>query len=443
MVFSGNGPIEIEGKTYRENRDRPNANFEQVTGGFFAVTGQRLLEGRTFTDRRSRRAPAGGHRQRRVRAEALRHRERARPPVPHRGRQRPPAGPVADDRRRRVDGPDARAVQQPGRRRHRLLRAVLREPVRSGPAGPLRQPVRDRHREAARRPARGRHGGAAPSAQSPRSIRTCRSTSSARRSSSIEGFVAQNRIIATMFSIFGVVAIVLASVGIYGVMSFSVNQRRQEFGVRMALGAHYSRILRMVLRQGAVQLALGSRARRRPGADAGHAGGRRHSEHPVRRQRPRSADLRDGHRGDHERVARGDAGARPPRHAGRSDDRAPRGIATTTPNDPTPHSQGKRFDRPGKGHQQACWPSFTPLFGPFPLGVGGWKLGVVVVVSRIAKYLLRTESSHQSLKRLSKGRLRCCKPCRLRGDPGRGQKFDDVKCRRSRGIGWRLHRREE
>ena len=56
----------------------------------------------------------------------------------------------------------------------------------------------------------------------------------------VEGFVAQNRMIATMFSIFGVVAIVLASVGMYGVMSFSVNQRRQEFGVRMALGAHYS-----------------------------------------------------------------------------------------------------------------------------------------------------------------------------------------------------------
>jgi putative ABC transport system permease protein len=72
-----------------------------------------------------------------------------------------------------------------------------------------------------------------------------------------ESFVAQNRIIATMFSIFGVVAIVLASVGMYGVMSFSVNQRRQEFGVRMALGAHYNRILRMVLGQAAVQLALG------------------------------------------------------------------------------------------------------------------------------------------------------------------------------------------
>jgi ABC-type antimicrobial peptide transport system permease subunit len=60
-----------------------------------------------------------------------------------------------------------------------------------------------------------------------------------------------------MFSIFGVVAMVLASVGMYGVMSFSVNQRRQEFGVRMALGAHYGRILQMVLRQGIVQLAIG------------------------------------------------------------------------------------------------------------------------------------------------------------------------------------------
>ena len=49
MAFSGSGPIEIDGKTYRDNRDRPNANFEQVSGGYFAVTGQKLLEGRSFT----------------------------------------------------------------------------------------------------------------------------------------------------------------------------------------------------------------------------------------------------------------------------------------------------------------------------------------------------------------------------------------------------------
>ena len=72
-----------------------------------------------------------------------------------------------------------------------------------------------------------------------------------------EVFTAPGRVTAIMFTIFGVVAVVLASVGLYGVMSFSVNQRRQEFGVRMALGADAARILRMVLRQGIWQIGLG------------------------------------------------------------------------------------------------------------------------------------------------------------------------------------------
>src|SRR5262249_32821640 len=39
-----------DGKVYKENRDRPQTNFKQIGGAFFAVTGQRLLEGRAFTD---------------------------------------------------------------------------------------------------------------------------------------------------------------------------------------------------------------------------------------------------------------------------------------------------------------------------------------------------------------------------------------------------------
>ena len=67
-----------------------------------------------------------------------------------------------------------------------------------------------------------------------------------------------------MFSIFGAVAVVLASVGIYGVQSFSVNQRTQEFGVRMALGANRGRILGLVARQGGMQVGLGLHRRPRP-----------------------------------------------------------------------------------------------------------------------------------------------------------------------------------
>jgi putative ABC transport system permease protein len=66
-----------------------------------------------------------------------------------------------------------------------------------------------------------------------------------------------NKLTANLFTIFGAVAFVLSAVGLYGVMSFSVNQRTQEFGIRMALGADAKRIFRMVMQQGAWQLIIG------------------------------------------------------------------------------------------------------------------------------------------------------------------------------------------
>ncbi len=65
------------------------------------------------------------------------------------------------------------------------------------------------------------------------------------------------RMIAGMFALFAVVAVVLATLGLYGVISLAVNQRLHEFGIRMALGAQASEIARMVLRRGALQLGLG------------------------------------------------------------------------------------------------------------------------------------------------------------------------------------------
>ncbi len=65
------------------------------------------------------------------------------------------------------------------------------------------------------------------------------------------------RLNAGLFSVFGIMALFLASVGIYGVMSFSVTQRTREIGIRMALGAKKKSILNLILKQGALQVFTG------------------------------------------------------------------------------------------------------------------------------------------------------------------------------------------
>ncbi len=65
------------------------------------------------------------------------------------------------------------------------------------------------------------------------------------------------RVFGTMFMIFGLVALFLASIGLYAVMSFSVSRRVREVGIRMALGASASNVVRLIFGQGAWQLGLG------------------------------------------------------------------------------------------------------------------------------------------------------------------------------------------
>jgi putative ABC transport system permease protein len=61
----------------------------------------------------------------------------------------------------------------------------------------------------------------------------------------------------TLFIAFGAAALFLGSVGLYGVVAFSVSQRRREMGVRMAIGANGFDVLRLVFRQGMLQVAIG------------------------------------------------------------------------------------------------------------------------------------------------------------------------------------------
>jgi predicted permease len=258
MVFSGTSPVEIEGRQYRDRGDRTTANFEQVTGSFFSVTGQKLLEGRTFAmedldsrqpvavvnaafakkhfgnesalGRRFRTATADGNPQ-------------------QAGPWRTIVGVVTTIR---MLGP----FNQPG-----VDEAGYYVPFFSNPVGPLQQTAQaSQFSTILAKPRGGQRADAMAVAlrrQMAKADPNLPLYFVGTPKTQIDRFVAQNRIIATMFSIFGLVAMVLASVGMYGVMSFSVNQRRQEFGVRMALGARHGRILQMVLRQGVVQLALG------------------------------------------------------------------------------------------------------------------------------------------------------------------------------------------
>jgi putative ABC transport system permease protein len=65
------------------------------------------------------------------------------------------------------------------------------------------------------------------------------------------------RVFGVLFMVFGFAALLLASIGLYAVMAFSVSQRTREVGIRMAIGAQARDVLAMILRQGLLQVGIG------------------------------------------------------------------------------------------------------------------------------------------------------------------------------------------
>jgi predicted permease len=257
MTFSGNGAIEIEGRTYAKETDRPQAHFENISEGFFATLGLRITEGRDFTaEDDDVKLPVAIVNTTFVRKffnneSALGRRFRTVGPNNFYGPWRTIVG-VAPELH--MSPPFNNANGPAGEEGFYVpLYANIFGPVPAALPAPQFATV-------VVRPRGGQPGGNAAAvtrrelqvidqnlplyfAGTPRQL--------------LNETLGQNRIIATMFTIFGVVALILAAVGLYGVTSFSVNQRTQEFGIRMALGADNGTILQMVLRQGALQLGLG------------------------------------------------------------------------------------------------------------------------------------------------------------------------------------------
>ena len=259
MAFSGTSKIEIEGRAYKiDDSDRPLVNIEQVSEGYFDALGAKLLEGRDFsTDDSDPKLPvaivnAAFAQKHFGRESALGRRFRT---VGNNGQLFGPWRTIVGVvQTTRMLGPfnnpnvDDSGFYVP-------YFSTVFGPVQATPFPQQFATVVVRPRGGASRA----HAIATPLQHEVNKVdANLPLYFVGTPQEGIDTFIAQNRIIATMFTIFGAVAVVLASVGLYGVTSFSVNQRTQEFGIRMALGADSQRILAMVLRQGAVQYTLGA-----------------------------------------------------------------------------------------------------------------------------------------------------------------------------------------
>jgi len=245
MTFDAQGQYEVDGQNYLTDRDRPRGNFESVSDNYFSALGLKILEGRDFTvDDVDSKQPVAI-----VNASFARKYWGNQSAIGHQLRIFNPGQPQPW---RTIVGvvPDM-LMQGPFDQQTNSVGFYM--PLLGASPAPQFLTILARPRAGQRADTLGPTLSRAV-AELDSNLPTYFAGTPGRFHNEI---LSGNRIIATLFTIFGIVAFILSAVGLYGVMSFSVNQRTQEFGSRMALGVDAARIFRMVMTQGAWQLVIG------------------------------------------------------------------------------------------------------------------------------------------------------------------------------------------
>jgi putative ABC transport system permease protein len=227
----------IEGRPAIAPSDLPNTNYYAVTPEYFRAMGIRLVRGRVFTAQDDAKAP-------RV---AIINETLARQHFPNEdpiGKRinitngpdawREIIGIVGDIKQYGVDKPTSNQSYEPfAQVPFSSLNVVIRT---SGPSTALLGAIRP----------------TVYAVDKDQPIGTIRPLEEIMADS-----IARQRFAMTLLTVFSLVALVIAAVGIYGVMAYSVVQRTGEFGIRMALGAQQRDVLRLVLVQGGKLVGLG------------------------------------------------------------------------------------------------------------------------------------------------------------------------------------------
>ena len=245
MTFGATGQYEIDGQNYLTDRDRPTGNLEYVSDNYFNTLGLKILEGRDFTldDADSKQRVAI------VNASFARKYWGNQSPIGHQVRIFNPGRP---DSWRTIVGVVPDTLMQ-GPFDQQTENAGFYMPLLGSDLPNQFVTILVRPRGGERAETLGPALSRAVAGLDPDLPIYFPGTPAQFHHEILNG----NRIIAMLFTIFGVIAFILSAVGLYGVMSFSVNQRTQEFGIRMALGADAARIFKMVMTQGAWQLGIG------------------------------------------------------------------------------------------------------------------------------------------------------------------------------------------